>query len=44
MNHPLAEILRPKTLEAYIGQEHLMGPGGVLRQALENDTIYSMIL
>ena len=44
MNQPLAEILRPKTLDAYIGQEHLMGPGGVLRQALENDTIYSMIL
>lgn len=44
MQQPLAEILRPKTLDAYIGQEHLMGQGGVLRQALENDNIYSMIL
>ena len=44
MQQPLAEILRPKSLEAYIGQEHLMGQGGVLRQALENDNIYSMIL
>lgn len=44
MNQPLAEILRPKTLDQYIGQEHLMGEGGVLRQAIESDKIYSMIL
>ena len=40
---PLAEILRPRTLESYIGQEHLMGPGAVLRTAIENDNIQSMI-
>lgn len=44
MQQPLAEILRPKSLDQYIGQEHLMGPDGVLRQAIENDKIYSMIL
>lgn len=41
---PLAEILRPKTLEAYIGQKHLIGEGGVLRIAVENRQIHSMIL
>ncbi len=41
---PLAEILRPKTLESYIGQKHLIGAGGVLRIAIENKQIHSMIL
>jgi putative ATPase len=41
---PLAEILRPKTLESYIGQKHLIGEGGVLRIAVENKQIHSMIL
>jgi len=40
---PLAEILRPKSIDTYIGQEHLMGPGAVLRNAIENDNIHSMI-
>lgn len=40
---PLAEILRPKSLDTYIGQEHLMGQGAVLRNAIENDNIHSMI-
>jgi len=40
---PLAEILRPKTLDSYVGQEHLMGKGAVLRNAIENDNIQSMI-
>lgn len=43
MQKPLAEILRPRTLDAYIGQEHLMGKGAVLRNAIENDSIRSMI-
>ena len=29
---PLAERLRPKTLDEYIGQKHLVGPGAVLRK------------
>lgn len=43
MQKPLAEILRPKTLDSYVGQEHLMGKGAVLRNAIENDNIQSMI-
>lgn len=43
MQKPLAEILRPRTLDAYVGQEHLMGKGAVLRNAIENDNIQSMI-
>ncbi|MDY6326978.1 MAG: replication-associated recombination protein A [Bacteroidales bacterium] len=40
---PLAEILRPHSLDGYIGQEHLMGEGAVLRTAIENGSIQSMI-
>lgn len=43
MQKPLAEILRPRTLDAYVGQEHLMGKGAVLRNAIENNNIQSMI-
>ena len=32
MAQPLAERLRPKTLDDYIGQKHLVGPGGCLAQ------------
>lgn len=41
---PLAERLRPKTLEQYIGQEHLVGPDGPLRKAIELGGIPSIIL
>lgn len=40
---PLAERLRPKTLETYIGQQHLVGERGVLRQTLQSKRIPSMI-
>lgn len=40
---PLAARLRPKTLEEYIGQSHLVGPGRPLRRALERQQAYSMI-
>lgn len=40
---PLASLLRPKTLDDYIGQEHLVGPGKPLRLAIENKQIFSMI-
>ncbi|MDL2312164.1 PorP/SprF family type IX secretion system membrane protein [Bacteroidales bacterium OttesenSCG-928-B11] len=43
MKQPLAEILRPKTLDEYVGQSHLMGEGAILRQAIENDNLHSMI-
>lgn len=41
---PLAELLRPISLDDYIGQEHLLGPGAILRQAIESGSIPSMIL
>lgn len=41
---PLAERLRPETLDQLIGQQHLTGKGSVLRTALENKKIPSMIL
>jgi putative ATPase len=41
---PLAERLRPTTLNELIGQEHLTGKGSILRNAIENKTIPSMIL
>jgi putative ATPase len=41
---PLAELLRPISLDDYIGQEHLLGPGAILRQAIESGNIPSMIL
>ncbi len=41
---PLAEQLRPKSLEEYIGQEHLVGKNAILRKALESGNIPSMIL
>ncbi len=40
---PLAEILRPQTLDEYIGQQHLVGPGAVLRTLIESGQIPSMI-
>lgn len=43
MGAPLASRLRPQSLNDYIGQEHLIGPGKVLRQIMEKDMISSMI-
>src|SRR5690349_5233155 len=40
---PLAERLRPHTLNEYIGQEHLVGEGAVLRNAIDRKVIPSMI-
>ncbi len=41
---PLAERLRPKTLNEYIGQKHLVGEGAILRQMIENGNLSSFIL
>jgi len=41
---PLAERMRPKTLDTYIGQKHLIGPNAVLRQAIDSGRIPSFIL
>jgi putative ATPase len=40
---PLAERMRPRTLDEYVGQEHLLGPGKPLRLAIEHDDATSMI-
>jgi putative ATPase len=44
MSKPLAERLRPKTLDEYIGQSHLVGEGAVLRRMIEGGRISSFIL
>jgi putative ATPase len=41
---PLAARMRPRTLEEYVGQEHLLGPGKALRKLIERDEIGSIIL
>ena len=41
---PLAERMRPKTLNEYIGQKHLVGEGAILRQMIENGNLSSFIL
>ena len=43
-NAPLAEQLRPQNLDDYIGQEHIVGPGAILRRSIESGNIPSMIL
>lgn len=43
VTRPLAERLRPKTLEEYVGQTHLLGEGKVLRRLIESDNVSSMI-
>ncbi|WP_121808083.1 replication-associated recombination protein A [Mucilaginibacter kameinonensis] len=40
---PLAERMRPKSLNDYVGQKHLVGPGAVLRKAIESGSLPSMI-
>ena len=43
VSQPLASRLRPETLEEYVGQEHLLGKGRMLRRMIEQDRISSMI-
>jgi putative ATPase len=40
---PLAERMRPRTLDEVVGQEHLLGPGRPLRQAIDQGVIHTMI-
>ena len=42
-NKPLAERMRPKSLEDYIGQQHLVGPGKVLRKMIDSGVVSSFI-
>jgi len=40
---PLADRMRPQNLAEFIGQQHLFGPDSTLRQAIENDSLHSMV-
>ena len=40
---PLADRMRPRSLDEFIGQAHLVGPGRLLRRAIENDALLSSI-
>ena len=42
-NSPLSSRMRPNSLEGFIGQEHILGKGKILRNLIENKTIPSMI-
>ena len=44
MSEPLAERMRPRTLDDYVGQQHLVGQGGVLRKMIDSGHISSFIL
>ncbi|MFC2109273.1 replication-associated recombination protein A [Bacteroidota bacterium] len=44
MNEPLAERIRPRSLEDYISQQHLVGPNGILTQHIQKGIIPSLIL
>ena len=44
MSEPLAERMRPRTLDEYVGQKHLLGEGAVLRRMIETGHISSFIL
>lgn len=41
---PLAERMRPRTLDAFVGQEQAVGPGTLIRHAAKTDQVFSMIL
>jgi putative ATPase len=41
---PLAARMRPRTLDEFVGQEHIIGPGKLLRRAIEADRLFSSIL
>jgi putative ATPase len=41
---PLAERMRPRTLDEVVGQEHVLGPGALLRSLIERDQLVSLIL
>lgn len=43
MYQPLADKIRPKTLDDVVGQQHLLGKTGLLRRVIESGTIPNMI-
>ena len=43
MYQPLADLLRPESLDQVYGQEHILGPGGILRRLVDSGKIPNMI-
>lgn len=43
-DRPLAARMRPRTLDEFVGQEHIVGPGTLLRRAIESDKLFSSII
>ena len=43
MNAPLADRIRPETLDEVVGQQHILGPNKVLRRIIESGTIPNMV-
>ena len=43
MHRPLADEIRPKTLDEVVGQRHLLAPGGVLRRLIDAGTDANMV-
>ena len=43
-HHPLAYRMRPRTLDEYVGQDHIVGQGRLLRRAIQADQLSSIIL
>ena len=43
-SRPLADRMRPEKLEEFLGQRHVVGDGKLIREVIENDRIFSMIL
>lgn len=44
MSEPLAERMRPRSLDDYVGQKHLVGEGAILRKMIDGGRISSFIL
>lgn len=44
LNRPLADRMRPQNLDEFVGQEHLTAKEGLLRKAIENDRVFSLLL
>lgn len=43
-NAPLADRMRPRTFDEFVGQAEVVGPGTILRRAVDNDELFSMII
>ena len=44
ISKPLAERMRPRNLDEFVGQLHIVGPGSLIKRAIEEDKLFSMIL